>query len=90
MNEIIIFLLISLLITGHKFEEIEIINDKLEPGIWYIYILICYYPCDNCVLYYSGKNEFVDNNTVVRARGLPWQSTDQDIANFFKGLNIVK
>lgn len=39
---------------------------------------------------HSGKNEFVDNNTVVRARGLPWQSTDQDIANFFKGLNLQR
>ena len=32
----------------------------------------------------------VDGNTVVRARGLPWQSSDQDIAKFFKGLNIMK
>ncbi|KAJ6221034.1 hypothetical protein RDWZM_006846 [Blomia tropicalis] len=55
----------------HIFDEHEIINDKLEPGI-------------------CTKNEFVDGNTVVRARGLPWQSTDQDIANFFIGLNIVK
>ena len=39
---------------------------------------------------YSSKNEFVDNNTVVRARGLPWQSSDKDIANFFHGLNIIK
>lgn len=38
----------------------------------------------------STKNEYVDSNTVVRARGLPWQSTDQDIANFFKGLDIGK
>lgn len=36
------------------------------------------------------KNEVVDNNTVVRARGLPWQSSDQDIAKFFRGLNIVR
>ncbi|GAB1600064.1 epithelial splicing regulatory protein 1-like isoform X4 [Argonauta hians] len=36
------------------------------------------------------KNERVDDNTVVRARGLPWQSSDQDIARFFKGLNIMK
>lgn len=36
------------------------------------------------------KNELVDNNTVVRARGLPWQSSDQDIAKFFRGLNIVR
>ncbi|XP_025410911.1 RNA-binding protein fusilli isoform X2 [Sipha flava] len=36
------------------------------------------------------KNEEVDNNCVVRARGLPWQSSDQDIAKFFRGLNIAK
>ncbi|KAL8593028.1 hypothetical protein ACOMHN_017958 [Nucella lapillus] len=36
------------------------------------------------------KTEIVDDNTVVRARGLPWQSSDQDIAHFFKGLNIAK
>uniref|UniRef100_A0A2D4HW42 RRM domain-containing protein n=1 Tax=Micrurus lemniscatus lemniscatus TaxID=129467 RepID=A0A2D4HW42_MICLE len=34
--------------------------------------------------------ELVDDNTVIRARGLPWQSSDQDIARFFKGLNIAK
>ena len=33
--------------------------------------------------------ELIDDNTVVRARGLPWQSSDQDIARFFKGLNIA-
>uniref|UniRef100_A0A8C7RXH8 Epithelial splicing regulatory protein 2 n=1 Tax=Oncorhynchus mykiss TaxID=8022 RepID=A0A8C7RXH8_ONCMY len=32
----------------------------------------------------------VDSETVIRARGLPWQSSDQDIARFFKGLNIAK
>ncbi|XP_025115002.1 epithelial splicing regulatory protein 1-like isoform X3 [Pomacea canaliculata] len=36
------------------------------------------------------KDEYVDDNTVVRARGLPWQSSDQDIARFFRGLNIAK
>ncbi|XP_077447963.1 epithelial splicing regulatory protein 2 isoform X2 [Stigmatopora argus] len=36
------------------------------------------------------KTEQVDNETVIRARGLPWQSSDQDIARFFKGLNIAK
>uniref|UniRef100_A0A8B9TN10 Epithelial splicing regulatory protein 2 n=1 Tax=Anas platyrhynchos TaxID=8839 RepID=A0A8B9TN10_ANAPL len=36
-----------------------------------------------------SKSETVDNETVIRARGLPWQSSDQDIARFFKGLNIV-
>lgn len=56
---------------GHKFEEPEVINERLEPGI-------------------CKKNEVVDGATVVRARGLPWQSSDQDIAKFFRGLNIVK
>ncbi|KAH9362420.1 hypothetical protein HPB48_020170 [Haemaphysalis longicornis] len=37
-----------------------------------------------------SKTDVVDSNTVVRARGLPWQSSDQDIAKFFSGLNIVK
>ncbi|XP_063155572.1 epithelial splicing regulatory protein 1 isoform X2 [Candoia aspera] len=37
-----------------------------------------------------SKMELVDDNTVIRARGLPWQSSDQDIARFFKGLNIAK
>ncbi|XP_050796888.1 epithelial splicing regulatory protein 1 isoform X1 [Gopherus flavomarginatus] len=37
-----------------------------------------------------NKMELVDDNTIIRARGLPWQSSDQDIARFFKGLNIAK
>ncbi|XP_013391159.1 epithelial splicing regulatory protein 2 isoform X2 [Lingula anatina] len=37
-----------------------------------------------------NKTEFVDDDTVIRARGLPWQSSDQDIAKFFRGLNIAK
>uniref|UniRef100_A0A8D3A179 Epithelial splicing regulatory protein 2 n=1 Tax=Scophthalmus maximus TaxID=52904 RepID=A0A8D3A179_SCOMX len=37
-----------------------------------------------------SKAEPVDSETVIRARGLPWQSSDQDIARFFKGLNIAK
>ncbi|XP_046684469.1 RNA-binding protein fusilli [Homalodisca vitripennis] len=37
-----------------------------------------------------SKNEEVDNNCVVRARGLPWQASDQDIAKFFRGLNVAK
>lgn len=38
----------------------------------------------------SSKTEPVDSETVIRARGLPWQSSDQDIARFFKGLTIAK
>lgn len=38
----------------------------------------------------SSKDEEVDNDCVVRARGLPWQSSDQDIAKFFRGLNVAK
>ncbi|KAG0717723.1 RNA-binding protein fusilli [Chionoecetes opilio] len=37
-----------------------------------------------------SRTEEVDNGCVVRARGLPWQSSDQDIAKFFRGLNIAK
>ncbi|KAI5727194.1 hypothetical protein M8J76_015896 [Diaphorina citri] len=37
-----------------------------------------------------SKDEEVDNNHVVRVRGLPWQSSDQDIAKFFRGLNVAK
>lgn len=36
------------------------------------------------------KNEKIDDKTVVRARGLPWQSSDRDVADFFRGLNIVR
>ncbi|GLD63637.1 epithelial splicing regulatory protein 1 isoform X2 [Lates japonicus] len=37
-----------------------------------------------------SKMEKVCDNIVIRARGLPWQSSDQDIARFFRGLNIAK
>ena len=30
------------------------------------------------------------DDTVLRARGLPWQASDQDVANFFKGLSILR
>lgn len=42
-------------------------------------------PCSH-----SSKADVVDSETVVRARGLPWQSSDQDVARFFKGLNIAR
>lgn len=64
-------IIIRLINDGHKFEEPEVINKRLEPGV-------------------CSKSDIVDSNTVVRARGLPWQSSDQDIAKFFIGLNIVK
>jgi hypothetical protein len=38
----------------------------------------------------SSKDELIDSNLVVRARGLPWQSSDRDVTNFFVGLNIAK
>ena len=34
------------------------------------------------------KTDSVDDEVVVRARGLPWQATDSDIHKFFRGLNI--
>ncbi|KAH0807764.1 hypothetical protein GEV33_015024 [Tenebrio molitor] len=38
----------------------------------------------------NSKDDEIDSNCVVRARGLPWQSSDQDIAKFFSGLNVAK
>ncbi|CAF4016969.1 unnamed protein product [Rotaria sordida] len=32
----------------------------------------------------------IEESTVIRARGLPWQCTDQDVAKFFRGLDIEK
>jgi len=46
--------------------------------------------CDVGGRSYSTKDEEVDDDTVVRARGLPWQSSDQDIARFFRGLNVAR
>lgn len=45
-----------------------------------------------CVLVYvcSSIDDEVDGQCIVRARGLPWQSSDQDIAKFFRGLNVAK
>ncbi|XP_022656369.1 RNA-binding protein fusilli-like isoform X2 [Varroa destructor] len=37
-----------------------------------------------------SKGDTIESGCVARARGLPWQSSDQDIAEFFRGLNIVK
>lgn len=37
-----------------------------------------------------SRSDAVDPECVVRARGLPWQASDQDIAKFFVGLNLAK
>uniref|UniRef100_A0A674EIC9 Epithelial splicing regulatory protein 2 n=1 Tax=Salmo trutta TaxID=8032 RepID=A0A674EIC9_SALTR len=55
------------------------------------YILECKSESDQIVISVNTfDTEPVDSETVIRARGLPWQSSDQDIARFFKGLNIAK
>uniref|UniRef100_A0A8C1MUC3 Epithelial splicing regulatory protein 2 n=1 Tax=Cyprinus carpio TaxID=7962 RepID=A0A8C1MUC3_CYPCA len=57
--------------------------------LWVLPWYLCKVVVQNFFLLYS-KTEAVDSETVIRARGLPWQSSDQDIARFFKGLNIAK
>ena len=37
-----------------------------------------------------SREDSVDSNCCVRARGLPWQASDLDIARFFIGLNVAK
>lgn len=49
----------------------------------------------NFLFYFFGFNfssidDEIEGNCIVRARGLPWQSSDQDIAKFFRGLNVAK
>uniref|UniRef100_A0A182JLA3 Uncharacterized protein n=1 Tax=Anopheles atroparvus TaxID=41427 RepID=A0A182JLA3_ANOAO len=61
----------QMITLGHKFENNEVINLNLEPGICSI-------------------DDEIDGTCIVRARGLPWQSSDQDIAKFFRGLNVAK
>lgn len=39
---------------------------------------------------HSTKTDYIDPSTVIRARGLPWQSSDQDVARFFRGLDIAR
>jgi hypothetical protein len=37
-----------------------------------------------------SRGDAVDSDCCVRARGLPWQASDQDIARFFVGLNVAR
>uniref|UniRef100_A0A452S3V5 Epithelial splicing regulatory protein 1 n=1 Tax=Ursus americanus TaxID=9643 RepID=A0A452S3V5_URSAM len=62
--------------------------DKLDVAAMTECILLSDLPKNHLKRY--SKMELIDDNTIVRARGLPWQSSDQDIARFFKGLNIAK
>ena len=77
---------------GHEFKEPEHIMQVLDQGIWYMYetylnLIIIHVLID---LIQRSLEEEIEENTVVRARGLPWQCTDQDVAKFFRGLNIAK
>ncbi|NXW89041.1 ESRP2 protein, partial [Alopecoenas beccarii] len=72
---------------NHIFTEPETVKYKYETGAWLKLTLASYFLFSSLC---SSKSETVDSETVIRARGLPWQSSDQDIARFFKGLNIAK
>lgn len=52
--------------------------------------LIITHLCCSAFLLYSSIDDEIDGTCIVRARGLPWQSSDQDIARFFRGLNVAK
>lgn len=56
------------------------------------FILILIANNSTCVIssFHSSIDDEIDGNCIVRARGLPWQSSDQDIAKFFRGLNVAK
>ncbi|OBS66362.1 hypothetical protein A6R68_05096 [Neotoma lepida] len=87
-------------LPDHRFSDPERVNYKFESGtchcpemVWHLLMNRNFDSfASNMKLYFihSSKMELIDDNTVVRARGLPWQSSDQDIARFFKGLNIAK
>lgn len=87
-------------VAGHTFLNPERVSEKFESGTWWVTFIKdtrCFCSliihCNNtcvCVCVCSSKMEKVCDNTVIRARGLPWQSSDQDIARFFRGLNIAK
>ena len=65
----------------------------LDQGIWYMYVLVVQkkiIKIFKTIYFISSIDEEIEENTVVRARGLPWQCTDQDVAKFFRGLNITK
>ncbi|XP_017707703.1 PREDICTED: epithelial splicing regulatory protein 2 isoform X4 [Rhinopithecus bieti] len=67
--------------SSQLFSKPEVIKQKYETG-----------PCSDSTVPcpYSSKADVVDSETVVRARGLPWQSSDQDVARFFRGLNVAR
>ncbi|XP_067054546.1 epithelial splicing regulatory protein 1-like isoform X2 [Acropora muricata] len=69
---------------GHKFKEAEKVNVKYEPGPWYGASL------GTKKLVPPYRLGHVLDDTILRARGLPWQASDQDVSNFFKGLNILR
>ncbi|CAG0879472.1 unnamed protein product [Cyprideis torosa] len=71
----------DMICKGHTFSTPEVIQPKMEPGLC---CFISYY------ILFSSPDEVINDDYVVRTRGLPWKSTDQDIARFFSGLNLAK
>lgn len=48
-----------------------------------------YFDVVNFLRNFSLPEASLDSEVIVRARGLPWQATDRDVAQFFIGLNIA-
>lgn len=66
------------MLGGNKHKYTNEVGNKTSSANWMFFLVR------------SEKNDSVPDDTVVKARGLPWQASDRDVFSFFKGLNIAK